>query len=122
MFVGRLDVSGNHLHVLFKILGKLFVLLVAPSDTQRIELCDQGRQLLLQLLVEFLLVLRKSPQFNRVNDGLRHGSCSDADRGRPLEIGGFTEKQGESAGARRARQSPDNYKTLWAQRKGFAPG
>src|SRR5437870_355854 len=72
MLFGGGDEAFDDLHGLFKFLGEFELLLVAPAGAQADQLAVQGRQLLLQIMIELLEILRKAPELRRIDNRLGH--------------------------------------------------
>src|SRR5262245_36524395 len=74
MLIRYFHITADHLEMFLEVFDEFLVFLIAPRSAKRMQLRPQRSHPLLQLLIEFLQVLRESPQFVRINYCLRHGS------------------------------------------------
>ena len=69
-----LQETGDHLHAFFELQAEFLVLLIPPRGAQGSQLVRQRTAVFAQIVVEFLQVPGKIPQFFRIDNRLRHDS------------------------------------------------
>jgi hypothetical protein len=83
VLIGDFEEVFDHVQGLLELRRELDMLLIAPGVAQPNQLGVQSRQAFAHIAVELLEVVSEAPQFERINDGLRH---RDSQGGRDLFI------------------------------------
>jgi hypothetical protein len=63
--------------MVLKLLGKFVVLLIPPTRVQTMDLVGQRCQPIFEFVAELSELLRETPQFRGIDNGLRHGEPLD---------------------------------------------
>gem|GEM_PF-4289901 len=76
ILLGGVDGSGDSSQMLLELVGKFFMLAVAPCGVERMKLASERGNALFQFFIEVLQLMRKSAQLARLDNCLRHDVVS----------------------------------------------
>jgi hypothetical protein len=76
MEIGGLHESLHHLKGLFKFLGELIVLLIAPRIAKGDQLAVEHGHPTVKVIIKLLEIMGEVPEFFRIDNGVGHGTSS----------------------------------------------